>query len=63
MELLADHSLVDQITLVIFFRPDRGRGTRSPFGLAADFRWLDQRLHFVVVGMAADASASIGLVC
>ena len=63
MELLADHSLVDQITLVIFFRPDRGRGTRSPFGLAADFRWLDQRLHFVVVGMAADASSSVSLGC
>jgi hypothetical protein len=41
MKLIADHFLVDQITLVIFFRPDRGRSARSPLGLAAYFRRLD----------------------
>ncbi len=63
MELPADHSFINKITLVIFFRPDRGRSACSPLGLAAYLGRLDQRLHLAVAGMTTDASSPIGLGC
>jgi len=59
MEILADHFLVYQITLVIFFRPDRGRGSRSPLGLLAYFRGLDQRLHLSGIRMTLSATSAV----
>ena len=63
MKILANEIFIDQITLVIFFRPDRGRSASSPLGLAADFRRLDQRLHLLVVSVTLYASSSVGLGC
>jgi hypothetical protein len=63
MEILADQFLIYQITFVIFFRPDRGRGASSPFGLAAYFRRLNQCFHFIGVGVALDTPSSVGFGC
>ena len=60
MEILADHFLVYQITLVIFFRPDRGRSASSPLGLAAYFGRLDERFHFIRIGVAGNTASSVG---
>ena len=60
MELLADHSFIDQITFVVFFRPDRGRSASSPLGLAAYFGRLDERFHFIRIGVAGNTASSVG---
>lgn len=47
-----EESRVHQVALVVVFRPNRGRGARSPFTLAAYFGRCDQRLQPGTVSVA-----------
>jgi len=55
MGVLGQETGVYDIALVIVFRPDRRRRTRSPFSFATDFRGLDQGFQLGIVRMADDA--------
>ena len=61
VNILAYPCGIYQTTLVIFFRPDRGRRSRSPFALAAYLRRHYQRFHFAGAGVTLVTTAFAGL--
>jgi hypothetical protein len=51
VKILTDRLRIYHITLVIFFRPNRGRRSGSPFTLTLNDRRFYQSFHFAAAGM------------